>query len=754
MAKIKTLPKKTSSYYWLSAILLIGVGLAAYFNSFHNAFVFDDLEFIVKNPYIRSYQSIAGFWHEGFPKTRATVLYSFAWNYQLNKLNPFGYHIFNFTVHVMTAFFVWWFVRLLYQTPVLKESEDSSCVPAVAIFTALLFIAHPIQTQAVTYITQRFASMATLFYMSGLCFYLFFRLFKGNLGLRILGFFLMIVSLGLGITSKEIIVSWPLMVLLLEVLFFRVETKKVKKLNIKYLFLGVLLLIGVVSIINTLFHNGFSSVLLGERISESHDGDVFTLWPYLLTQSRVWVKFLQLLFFPVGLNMDYDFPMSYRLFDWKVLSSITFLSVLFGLAVKFYKSYRLICFGVFWFFLTLSPNLAMRVNVIFEHKLYLVSIGFCLALSAAVFCFVKNKRLAMAILGIIIIVFAVMTHFRNRIWRSELSLWQDVVKKSPNKSRPNQNLGKKLIDHGKYDLAISFLNKAIEADDKDHKSFMDRGVAYYHKKMYEFALSDLNKAVDLKPDYHASYSNRGLVWIEKGRIDLALKDYQMALKIKPTFQIALVNRGNLLARKKKYKYALKDYSRAIELNPEYAYPYNARGITYFKLNKIDLALKDFNKAAELDPSDPKVFGNRGYYYLRQEQYDLALADLSKAISLDKYYVEAYNNLGSVYFKQKKFKEAMAEYNKVIEINSGHSKAYHNRGVILSVEKQYGLAIKEYTKAIERNPKYLQAYWSRALAYKSDGQYKLALADLDKVGSLGAKVDERVYASIRALMKKK
>jgi tetratricopeptide (TPR) repeat protein len=581
------------TYYPLRWTFLIILGLLVYGQTFQYGFVFDDQYFIVNNPYIRSLGHVHMMW-QVFPVTRLIGMYSFALNYYFNQLNPQGYHIFNFIVHLVATGLVWALAGLLIR----KE---------LAFFIAVLFLVHPCQTQAVTYITQRFESMATVFYLSTMYFYLRARISTDKIQRAIL-FGLAGASIILGILTKEVIVTVPVMILAAEWILF--PQRNNKKLYTALAVAGIFL----VAVLSKMLHARIGTFLHAAIPSESHDGDILTPMHYVLTQMRVFLTFLRLLVLPIHQNLDYDYPASSGLLHPPL--TLVGLGVIFGLVfliIKLRRKTPLIAFGLAWVLITFSINLAPRSNVIFEHKLYLISFGFFLAVAAALSIWIKNHKTLMMILWCLIAIFAALSFHRNKIWRNDLILWDETVQESPLKARPLNNRGLAYFHLGKFAQAMEDYNKAIAINPEYSGAYNNRGLLYFKQGNFNLAISDFNQSIEKNTESasaYSSYSNRGLAYFHQGNFSQAMLDYNKAIEINPYFADAYSNRGLLYYNQKEFKQAILDYSKAIELNPNVSDEYNNRGTCYIHLGNYINALADYNKAVEIDPDNLEAHKNR------------------------------------------------------------------------------------------------------------------------------------------------
>jgi protein O-mannosyl-transferase len=484
----------------LSIIAVSCLGIIVYSNTFFCSFHFDDFVFIVTNSCIKDLHGLQSIWD--FWPCRFITFFSFALNYHFYQLNVFGYHLFNLAVHLFSALLVWRLVSLTFLTPVMKEERISRHAGLIALFTGLVFVAHPVQTQAVTFIWQRAASMAAMFYLASLCFYVNSRLVPSLPG-RFSYIFSLLTAV-MAMFTKEIAITLPLMVLLYEFCFF--NTKRIFNWKPLVPFFFILLVIPVVWI--------FSD----PEKAQSRQSFVAYISPmqYFFTEGRVMLTYIRLAFLPLHQNLDYDFSISKNFFEAPVLFSFLFLAAVLFFAKRMFLKYRLISFSIFWFFLTLLPESSFFpfADVIFEHRLYLPMAGFSLFLVSAVYYLSGQNTLPKMVIALTMITacYSILTYQRNKVWRNEITLWGDTVHKSPHKARPHDIRGIALVHRGNYNQAIIEYNKAIEIYPEFSEAYYNRGIAFARQRNFIQALSDFDKAIDKKPDYAAAYYNRAVVY--------------------------------------------------------------------------------------------------------------------------------------------------------------------------------------------------------------------------------------------------
>jgi len=358
--------------------LIAGVALFAYANTFHVPFHFDDRPNITQNPNVQikvftwdRFERLIRNTYEDKNNTsiRFFSLLTLALNYRFGGLNVFGYHLVNFFVHIASGIFLYWFLLLTFNLPSLREKYGFLSYK-VALFTSLIFISHPIQTQSVTYIVQRMSSMAGMFYLLSLVLYVKGRLSSG--WHRVLYFGGMMLGYLLAVFSKENAAILPFIVALYEFYFFQKLDLSPRGKNILFTLIGILLVLGAL---------GF--VIWGERYIqitiEGYQGRPFTMSERVLTQFRIVLYYLTLLVFPhpSRLNLDYDFPVSKTILDPPTtLISILIIAGLIGYSIWIAKKKPVLSFFILWYFVNLVIESSIfPLELVYEHRLYLPSVG-------------------------------------------------------------------------------------------------------------------------------------------------------------------------------------------------------------------------------------------------------------------------------------------------------------------------------------------------------------------------------------------
>lgn len=576
---MKTLSAKPAVHILIVAL----VGLLAYSNTFHVPFVFDDEYSIVRNHAIRDWSSFFSNTGLAFNPRRLVGYLTFALNYRLGGLSVTGYHVFNLCVHITTSLLLYGLVVLTFAAPRLRRSTLAVHAPSLALFAALLFVAHPVQTQAVTYIVQRLASLATMFFVLALVLYAQGRLWheQGRNAGKWLLFAGALGSVALAMKTKEIAFTLPIIIALYEFLFFTMTARK-KLLLLAPVFL--MLFIIPVSIVA-------AGRPVGELISDVTEiTRVDTAIPridYLLTQFRVMVTYLRLLVLPVNQNLDYDYHVYSSFLTPAVLLSFLLLAAILFTAVYLILRVRrggdpallAVSFGILWFFVTLSveSSIIPIADVIFEHRLYLPSVGAFVAASVAAGLFLRRKsaRMVVSLAGAAILLLASGTFARNMIWRDELTLWSDAARKSPHKGRPRYNVAFLLHRDGKFPEAFREAQNAVRLDPGRAESHNLYGTLLTARGAHEKGASEFREALKIDPGYAPAHNNLGDYYSSAGMKEQALEAYMTSLKIEPTNAETYNKIGVIHAESGMMNDAAVFFESALRLDPENrAYLYN------------------------------------------------------------------------------------------------------------------------------------------------------------------------------------
>ncbi|MFA4829377.1 MAG: tetratricopeptide repeat protein [Thermodesulfovibrionales bacterium] len=661
-------------------LLIIIVGFLVYSNTFNVPFHFDDAPNIVENYKLRD---LSNSWPPS--GSRWFGFLTFALNYYFGGLNVTGYHIVNLIIHIFNAILVYWLVVLTFKTPYFKvavisaseQTQKTDTVPYspihpfssasggqayLPLFIALLFASHPIQTQAVTYIVQRFTSLATMLYLLSLAGYIRSRLSTLH-ATRYTIYAVSLFSAILAMKTKEIAFTLPVIVALYEFMFFEGNLRK------RILYLIPIILTMLIIPLSFIGIDKPIGDAIGELREAAQETEEIPRWSYLLTQFRVIVTYIRLLVLPINQNLDYNYPIYHSFFNPEVFLSLLFLLLIFALGIyllyaKRYTLYasRFLSFGIFWFFITLSVESSIIPirDVIFEHRLYLPSIGIIIIFVSLTFyifqAMIQNPKRSLAacclLLAAAVVVFSIVTYERNIVWKDEVSLWADTVKKNPYKARGHNVLGN----------------------------------AYYNKGLQDMAVEEYQIALRINPNYIEAYYNLGNAYKDKGLTDMAIEYYQIALRINPNYAEAHSNLGVAYKDNGLQDMAIEHYQIALRINPEIIEAYNNLGVAYKAKGLTDMAIEYYQIALRINPDNVDAHINMANAYDDKGMTDKAIEHYQIALKLNPDYADAHYNLGVAYERKGLLDEAIKQYQIALNLNPGHKIAQNSLNRILQIQR--------------------------------------------------------------------
>lgn len=602
----------SKKYFSLFFVLFSFInGFIIYFNTFDAPFLFDDYTNIANNILIRN------IWNFIPPSGSRDIGYlTFSLNYYFSMLNVNAYHVTNTLIHICNAIIVYFLYSILLKN--LLPDSSSTKNRFIAVFTSLIFLVHPIQTGAVTYIVQRFTSLSTLFFLFSVIMYIKasidYSLNRRFLSKKhLLYYFLSIFSAILAMKTKEITLTLPLIILMCEFfLRFGINKDNYRAKSVIYLMPFMLtFLIIPLRFINTDVPIG---ELLGEISEKSKEAENIGRAEYLFTQFRVITTYIRLMFIPAGQNLDYDYRISRSFLEPSVLLSLSLHLLIISSAFLIFSRFRkdnalIIPFGIFWFYITLSVESSIIPirDVIFEHRLYLPSSGLISSFLTGLFISTegllkeKSRNFLIVFIVSVLIIFSALTINRNMLWQDGLSIWQDTIEKSPFKSRPYSNLANLYQEKRMYAEAEKNYLKAIELSPSSSGLHNNLGNVYKAQTRYTEAIDEYTKAIDLDPKFAEAYFNLGVSLSDLGQKENALFNLNKAIEFSPLMFDAYISLGNVYDDMGRKAEALEAYTKSLEINPYSYMAYYNRGIFYERIGDIENAKKDYFKALELNP---------------------------------------------------------------------------------------------------------------------------------------------------------
>ena len=544
---------------FLAPAAVVLAGLLAYSSAFPGAFVFDDAPNISRNPQLdRFLDYLPGGPGYAAQPGRAVTFATFALDRAVAGNAPTFSRAVNVAIHLAAALLVLALTLAAFQAPRLRGSALAPQAWAVGLVAGLLFVAHPVQTQAVTYIVQRLASLATLFYLLAALLYVRWRIVgeAGSRGWPARATYAgALVAALLATRSKEIAFTLPAAMLLLDAVLFEGPWRRRLAWLIPFAVVAALV---PASLLAT---SAPAGAILGDPAEATRVQTTMSRGDYLLTQFTVIARYLGLIVFPAGQTIDHDVPVRHVLLEPAVLGSAALLLAVAALAAWLLlassprrsrpldPAARLAALGIAWFFLTLSveSSLVPIVDVMYEHRVYLPFAG--LSISLAVLLALLARRIApertvavTAAAGLLLAVaLGVVTWRRNEVWSSEVALWTDAVAKSPAKARPRHNLGVSLHRVGRRAEAMPFLMDAVRLDPAYAMGHESLGVALGDAGRPVEAEVHFRRAIELDPKLAEPWFNLGTLRFDARRYEEAVPFFEKAIALRRSYPDAYAN---------------------------------------------------------------------------------------------------------------------------------------------------------------------------------------------------------------------
>ncbi len=600
------------------------IGLLVFYGTLHSPFHYDDAHAIVDNPHIKDlskFQENVGFQNIF---NRSVLLFSFAINQHIGKLEVFGYHLVNILIHILCSILWFFLVReLLHIEPVEKRSVKNK-LPLVCAFIHLV---NPLSIQAVTYISSRSSLLATFFYL--LTFYIFTKILKpakeddSKYKTPIL-IICLLIFLFLGIATKEIVASLPLMA----IVYLWLATPEEKRKSLIPKFISILFLL-----IAFLSYRYFQQGNLFSLKADPTSGDMNRIL-YLLSQVKVVVSYYLLkLLAPFNLNFEPDINLYQTWFHWDWFISLIFL-MLVGITV-YRQASKIIKFGAVWFFITLLPTSSFipLKQLATEHRTYLPGLGFSLILGW-MFLNVRGRQGMTKILFIIFILLtSLLTLNRSLDFRSEISLWEDTAQKSPRKALVQNNLATAYMGAGQLGKAKTALEAALVIKPLQIDSHVNLGHIAGRQKNWEKAIEKFDLGIALGTKKADTFYYSGFARNNLGKYQEAIPYFKKAISMKPFKADYHFDLGNSYKNLKIFDDALHHFRKSVEIDPKHYKAHNNMGAIFWSLGAMDKAKLEFEKVLQIKPDISTIHNNLAAIYIKSGDFKNAIPHLETLIDL-------------------------------------------------------------------------------------------------------------------------
>jgi protein O-mannosyl-transferase len=599
----------------LLSMVLIVITLTVYMQAGNHQFVnYDDDVYVSKNQHVAS--GITGkniIW--AFSSVDASNWHPITWlshmaDAQLYGMNPRGHHLTNVFIHTVSSMFL--FLLLLRMTGAMWQSS----------FVAFLFALHPLHVESVAWVAERKDVLCAFFgFLTLLIYAEYVARRKPTL------YFLSLFSFMLGLMSKPMLVTLPVVMLLIDfwpLYRYRYEGQeqglrkpsgRVTALIIeKVPFFACSLMTGVITIYAQ--HKGGAMPGINALSFQLRMGNALIAY----------VKYIVKTLWPHDLAILYPISLSFPL--WQVIGSLFVLLLISAAAIRTGRRYPYLAVGWFWFLVTLVPVIGLiqvGTQSMADRYSYIPLIGLFIMAAWGVPELTKNLQHRQAILsllaGAVIIASAVLTWQQLGYWRGNISLFRHTIKVTTGNYLIHTNLGAALASKGDLDAAIQEFQEALWINPNYTVAHNNLGVALTSKGDLNAAIREYQEALRINPNYTDAHYNLGVALTSKGDLNAAIREFQEALRINPNYTDAHYNLGVALGRKGVLDAAIREYQEALRISPNNAEAHYNLGVALGRKGILDAAIQEFQEALRINPNNAEAHYNLGVALAQKKKLD-------------------------------------------------------------------------------------------------------------------------------------
>ncbi len=586
--------------------LLISVFITIlYFNSLGNQFTNWDDGMIYQNPSIRNlnWEGIKKIFTLQRGNTYQPIrMLSYAMDYRIWKLNPLGYHITNILFYILTCIMV--FFTLLQLSMALREKASTDSHRRVALFGALLFAAHPVHVEAVTWLAARKEVLQGFFFFLGFYLYL-----KASEETERKPFYscisLVVLSVFLAILSKPSSVVFPGVIIVYEIA--RKRERLFSFLKSHWIFLAIFIVLSAVFTFISM------KVMIEAGGIKPYRGD--SLLSNILVSLYAFLYHIKLLTWTINFSAAYSFSVALPIFCAKNILLTLLCLFLFALGIFSLRWTKVIFFSFFFFLITLLPylNIIPISTLLADRYAFIASFSYAFLLGILfdqLYDFKQRrfsegffKLLSVVLFMFLLTSYSLMTIRQNKIWENSYTLWADAVEKHPNSNTANALMGVVYLELGMDPEAIKHLEKAVELLPYDYQSRNNLGIVYGRSGEPEKALNELMTAILLKPDDDSIKINLSVFYQRVKEYNKSEEVLKYLISKNPTNSNLYFRLGLLYKEMGNYELSIAEFKKCMELTSHIINPYVEIGNIYLsKFSDVEKTKYYYSKAIEAAPN--------------------------------------------------------------------------------------------------------------------------------------------------------
>jgi tetratricopeptide (TPR) repeat protein len=527
------------------AIAAVVVAWWAYSPALNGLWVFDDTALPFLHPDMKARFTPLS------PGVRPVTMFSYWLNVKLSGEDPFSYHVVGLLIHLAASGLVFLIARKLIEWAGTTDGKRD----LLAGFAAAVFLLHPVQTEAVAYVAGRSEALSVMFL------YAAFALFvcRKSAAVSWATAAGVLVLFGLGVLSKEHVVVLPAWLLLTDFWWNPGFSFKGIRANWR---LYAQVAVGAVAGVAMLWGLLFRAETAGFGMKD------LTWYQYLFTQFRALWVYLATFVLPVRLTADWDFPFSRSLTEHGAVFGLVGLLALVAAAWIGRRRFPLASYGFFVFLLLMAPTSSILPikDPVAERRLYTSMIGLLLvAVDLLSRVKLSQKALAGVCAGVALLA-GIATHARAEVWSNPIALWEDTLRKSPNKPRAYLQLAQSYYDAGEFSKAVETFERVSKIEPPEYNTLVNWALALQRLGRFDESLVKMRQAAAMEPTAHV-WSQIGMIHAQRGQRAEALEALGRAETLDPRWAPTYNYRAKVHFQAKELREAVEDYQRALSLDP-------------------------------------------------------------------------------------------------------------------------------------------------------------------------------------------
>jgi protein O-mannosyl-transferase len=689
------------------AAAIVAIVFVAYLPSINGGFVLDDDVLVTNNRLVTGSNGLNRFWltteaMDYWPATNST----FWLERRLWEMSPTGYHLTNLILHILESLLIWIILR--------KFS-----IPG-AFLAAMIFAVHPVNVESVAWIAQRKETMAMLFFLLSILWYVkaetsaiidespparshggprergkTFSSFIPHPSSFLLWYWLSLAAFVLAMLSKGSAAVLPALMLGM-IWYFRPLTRR-DLARIAPFFAVAVALAAVDMWFQT---HGSGEQLRNADFMQRLLGAGGVIWFYIFKCLLP----LNLVFIYTQWQIHVD-----KIMWWLPLIMAVIVTALLW---RFRNAWaRPVLFAWGFFCVALVPVMGMinvgymKHSLVADHYQHIAIIG-VIALAAAGWSSWRLRqqglnRSAVNMAAVVAVcTLAFLTWRQSALYSDALTLYQATLNKNPDSWMARDNLGNALLAAGRTKQAIEQYEQALGLNQDDAATHSNLGNALLKTGRTREAIEHCEKAIRLKPNFPEALNNLGNALVQSGRVEEGIEQFEQAIRLNPDYLKAQCNLGSALLQAGRYPEAAAHFEQALELRPDIAEVHNNLGTILEKTGRSGEAIDHYRQAVRFKPDFVDAHFNLGNTLLAMGEYEKAAQQFEQVLELKPDDAEAHSSLGNSLVQIGRPQEAIELYRKAVNLNPEFTDAYSNMALTYAGLRRFSEAIAAAQKALE------------------------------------------------------